>query len=122
MKNTYLAFTLLIAFLFQGFAYAEDGKILFMSDRTGKQQIYMMKPDGSEQVRVISSMAIEIPGNCSSDGKKFVFASTRDAQSTTDIYIANIDGTQVIRLTNNQFVDTSPVWSPDGKKILFESN
>lgn len=107
MKNTCLVFTLFIIF-FQGFAYAENSKIIFFSDRTGKQQIYMMKPDGSEQVRLISSTAIDVPGSCSPDGKKIVFESDRDGNF--EIYVMNADGSGIKRLTNNPSDDGRPIW------------
>ncbi len=56
----------------------------------------------------------------SSDGKRFVFDSTRDGN--WDIYIMNIDGSNVLRLTQYDGVDARPVWSPGGTSIAFHSH
>ena len=57
----------------------------------------------------------------SPDGKKIIFAATKDEQSvfpnpTYEIYLMNSDGTNITKLTQGYY----PRWSPDGKKIVFE--
>jgi TolB protein len=94
-----------------------NGKIAFVSDRDGNEEIYAMNPDGSNQDRLTNSPATDSFPSWSPDGAKIAFSSARDGNS--EIYIMNADGTNQNRITNAAASDTDPTWSPDGKKIAF---
>jgi TolB protein len=100
---------------------APDGsRILFESNRTGNWEIYTMKPDGTDLVRLTTNLAPDVTPIWSPDGKRIVFASERDA-GDSEIYVMNADGSGQRRLTRQPGDDSHPHWSPDGARIVFNS-
>jgi TolB protein len=95
-------------------------RLLFQSDRTGDWEIYTMKPDGTDLVRLTNSPGADATPIWSPDGKRIVFASERDA-GDSEIYVMNADGSGVRRLTRTPGDDSHPHWSQDGARIVFNS-
>jgi WD40-like Beta Propeller Repeat/HYR domain len=94
----------------------ENGKIVFVSNRDGNNEIYVMNADGSGQIRLTKNAAHDGFPSLSPDGEKVAFESNRDGNF--EIYVMNAaDGSNQRRLTNNLAVDWFPSWSPDGTKI-----
>ncbi|MDO9333388.1 MAG: DUF5050 domain-containing protein [Dehalococcoidales bacterium] len=100
-------------------ALKTSGKIVFVSERDGNPEIYVMNADGSNQTRLGSVNFCQWDPVWSPDSKKIAFVDWRD--NNTDIYVMNADGTSQTQLTINSADDDTPSWSPDGKKILFVS-
>jgi len=106
-----------------------NGRIAFQSRVDGKDEIFLMDPDGSNITRLTNT-----PGHnngCpawSPDGSRIAFSSDRDgaqvnAFDTYDIYVMAADGSSVTRLTNTPGHDnTCPRWSPDGTMLVFTSD
>jgi dipeptidyl aminopeptidase/acylaminoacyl peptidase len=92
-------------------------KIAFASNRDGNDEIYVMNPDGTNQINLTNNAADDYQQQFSPDGGKIVFASRRDGRF--QIYVMNPDGTNQTRLTNNSAEDFSPTFSPDGTKIVY---
>jgi Tol biopolymer transport system component len=97
------------------------GKIAFISNREGIDEIYTMNTDGSNQVRLTGTEAASGTPAFSPDGTRILFQSFRDGQ-IPEIYVMNADGSNQVRLTDNEDYDDYPVWTPDGNKIVFSSN
>lgn len=89
-----------------------NGKIVFVSERDGNREIYVMNPDGSGQTRLTNNSTTDEYPAWSSDGKKIVF----DKESSLNVM--NVDGTGVIQVAAG--FDSGPSWSPDGTKIAFD--
>jgi Tol biopolymer transport system component len=98
-------------------ALKANGKIAFVSNRDGNNEIYVMDADGSNQTRLTNNPADDSSPAWSPDGARIVFTSNRDGN--LEIYAMNADGSNQTRLTNNSADDVSPDWSPDGMKIVF---
>ena len=95
--------------------------VVFYSARDGvaNNQIYVMDPDGSNQVRITSDGASDVDPDISPNGRQIVFTS--NLTGNNDIYVRDDLGT-VSNLTNNPANDEWARWSPDGKQIVFDSN
>jgi Tol biopolymer transport system component len=99
---------------------AAFGEILFVSDRDGNNEIYLMNTDGSNQHNLTQNPANDYFPMWSPDGSKIVFASNRD--SSNEIYVMDNDGGNLVNLTNHPANDSYPSWSPDGNSIAFLRN
>jgi Tol biopolymer transport system component len=100
-------------------SYAQE-RIAFQSNRDGNQEVYTMKTDGTNQLRLTNNSAFDGEPAFGAGGSKLVFTSTRDGNA--DIYIMNPDGTDQKRVTTSLAQDTHPALSPDGTKIAFISS
>lgn len=96
----------------------DGGRIAFVSNREGNQDVYVMNADGSGVVNLTQSPAAQDRGPAwSPDGRRIAFDSDRGGNQ--EIYSMNADGSAVIRLTLNFVPDSDPAWSPDGDRIAF---
>jgi Tol biopolymer transport system component len=105
-------------------AWSPDGRsIAFISNRSGRSEIYVMNADGSGQRRLTRAAATEFGPVWSPDGSMIAFRRQRgdDWHYHDDIFVINADGTGLRRLTHNAVDDSDPIWSPDGLRIFFQS-
>ena len=99
-------------------AQSPDGRIAFVSDRDGNEEIYAMNADGSGVVRLTNNSANDRYPSWSPDGRRIAFESDRDGNY--EIYAMNADGSGLTRLTNDSASDRRPSWSPDSRRIAFD--
>ena len=96
---------------------AFTGKIVLTSTRDGNREIYVMNPDGSEQINLTQHRADDLDPAWSPNGKQIVFVSDRDG--VRDLYLMDEDGGNVERVFRTVAHRKQPDWSPDGKKIVY---
>jgi TolB protein len=89
-------------------------KIIFGSDRDGTYKLYLMNPDGTEQVLVTPDGYAASEPALAIDGW---IAFSRGG----NIYTSDMDGNDITRLTFDNKYEHCARWSPDGSQILFTS-
>ena len=95
----------------------KTAKIAFWADREGTRDIYLMNPDGTDQVKITHHRAQNITPVWSPSGEQILFVSDRDG--TFDLYLMDPDGTNVKRVFEKEALRVLPAWSPDGKQIAY---
>ena len=101
--------------------YSPDGqKIAFVSTRSGSQEIWVAKADGSNAVRM-TTFGGPLVGymNWSPDGQWLVFHARPEGQA--DLFVMPAAGGPAKRLTTDIADDTMPSYSHDGRWIYYDS-
>lgn len=96
--------------------------IVFVSGRSGPQQIYRMNMDGGDVERLT-------PGNGEAsnpawhpNGQKIAFAWTQGfAAGAFNVFIMDVASREYVQLTHGEGRNENPCWSPDGSQIVFAS-
>lgn len=99
--------------------------IAFVSIRDGNQEIYTIKPDGSQETRLTKNPNNDIEPVWSPDGKHIAFTrlpSDKEYGEAGDIWVMKADGSGATRLTQDESINVQPRWSPDSRRIAFISN
>jgi Tol biopolymer transport system component len=95
-------------------------RLAYVSDISGRAEIYSINSNGTGTLRLTNGDAANIQPAWSPDGSKIAFASSRSGN--LDIYVMNANGTNPVRLTTSSGQDLRPTWSPDGTRIAFVSD
>jgi len=89
---------------------AANRRIVFVSDRDGNNEIYIMNIEGSKLSNLTESSGNDIYPSFSQDEQKIIFSS--DCDGNSEIYMMNADGSEQVNLTNNPASDGTPSFSP----------
>ena len=120
MKLILYALSTLLVFGILPAAFAKapaTAKIVFTSNRDGNPEIYIMNPDGSEQVNLTQHRASDSKPVWSPTGGQILFVSDRGGKE--DIYLMNADGTNARKVFQKLVGRAHPTWSPDGKQLAY---
>jgi Tol biopolymer transport system component len=109
----------------QGAAYSSDGRVAFVSDRSGSREIWLANQDGSGQVRVTNLKGPPIDNLLwSPDGRQLAFNTRLAGHIGIFALQCNSGGmscSQPTRLTAQDSPEAAPAWSLDGKSLYFAS-
>ena len=127
MKKMLLVLCVLVSLLpvatWQSLAQTDQPyHIVFVSHRTGNDDIFVMNQDGSNVINLTDAPSRDWHPDWSPDGQKIVFTSDRTDNKNPDIFVINNNGTEVRNLTHDNANDNSPDWSPDNNQIVFGSD
>lgn len=120
MKLICYAFSTLVVFGLSSTmssAAPETAKIVFTSTRDGNSEIYIMNPDGSEQINLTQHRASDNHPVWAPTGDHILFVSDRNG--TKDLYLMKADGTNVRKVFRRLVGREHPTWSPDGEQIAY---
>jgi len=91
-------------------SWSPKGDRIVFSCRRGKNQICMVKPDGSELVQLTEQGNNEDP-SFSPDGRYITFASDRDGKQA--VYVMRANGEAQKRISPKGLRSSGPRWSPN---------
>jgi Tol biopolymer transport system component len=100
--------------------------IAFHSNSAGNTEVYVMNPNGTDQVRLTFDPRTNQQPDISPNGQQIVYSGNQltetNPEGDLEIFIMDADGSNVRQLTFNTAGDAWPRWSPNGKQIVFYSN
>jgi len=100
--------------------WSPDGtRLLFLSERDGNPDVYVMAANGSGQTRLTTDPALDSYPAWSPSGQWIAFVSTRDGNQ--EVYVMAPDGSGQHNLTASPATDAQFWWSPDGTQIAVSS-
>ena len=98
-------------------SYSPDGKrVVFESNRAGRQQIYTMNSDGKNVQRISYGEGRYATPVWSPRGD--IIAFTKMHRGTFYIGVMNVDGTGE-RLLAEGFLVEGPTWAPNGRVLMY---
>ena len=96
----------------------ENGKIVFVSNRDGNDEIYMMNTDGSNLSRITNNSVHDRYPSWSPDGLQVAFH--RDVAGSPQVFVMDARS-RVVRQLTSAGRNHDPTWAPDGRHIAFVS-
>ena len=100
-------------------AWSPDGsQIVFVSDRDGHPQIFVMDSDGSNEHRISFTGFYNVSPSWSPRGDAIAYVCMNE-RHRPKICLTTPTGDRSLQLTHGSGQDDSPDWSPDGRTILF---
>jgi hypothetical protein len=95
----------------------KGGRIAFVSDRGGSDDLYVIDANGRGLRRLTSSAASETEPAWSPDGRRLAFVAFEEGVS--DLYVLELRSLTLVRLTQDAASEASPAWSPRADSISF---
>lgn len=94
-------------------SYSPDGsRILFVSDRDGDPDIYVMNADGSDVRQLTNAPGYDGGPFFSPDGKWIAYRTDRVEKDMLQIHVMQADGSGDVALTAGAGVRWAPFWHP----------
>jgi hypothetical protein len=105
-----------------------DGRIAFVSDRDGAQEIYLASADGRTVTRLTprsggpgDAVADSAPAALGRESIIFARSAPGDPAGARDLFIVRLDGSGLRRITRHPADDRAPAGAPDGRAVVFVS-
>ena len=100
-----------------GVAWMPDGRIVYVSNAGGANNLWISNNDGSNARRLTDSPALDEDPAVSPDGRTIAFASSR--AGTYNLWRIDSDGSNLKQLTHGK-AERMPNFSPDGQWIAYD--
>jgi serine/threonine protein kinase/Tol biopolymer transport system component len=101
-----------------GLAWTPDGRIVYTSRASGRQNIWVMDADGGNAAQLTDGDGMHYHPAVSPDGRHVIFISTRTGEP--NVWRVGIGGDNLAQLTRGGN-PSWPSWSPDGAWIVYKS-
>lgn len=92
-------------------------KVAYVSDLSGKKEVYIMDYDGANEMRVTGDRNIVLSPRWSFDADQIMYTSYRDGNP--DIYFLALRSGQRKKMVSFPGLNFSPAWSPKGDRVAF---
>jgi hypothetical protein len=102
------------------FSWTPDGEIAFQTFRDGNSELYTVRPDGSDLIRITNDPAADASPVFSPDGARIAFTTDRETPGNFEIWTMNGDGSGPSDL--NAASGDHASWSPDGSQITYAAS
>ncbi len=104
--------------------FSPDGEwIVFRADRDTKDllQIYLVRPDGSEERQLTNNEHVNWAPFWHPSGKWIAYTTSKHGHRAYQIYLIDVKTLREVRLTCSQTFEGLPSFSRDGKQITWTS-
>ena len=114
----------IIAFLSGGQPSIAQTKIVYVSERGGNKEIWVMDYDGANQQEVTHLRSISLTPRWSPDATRIAFTCYVPFRTVTSAQICmySASSNRLIAFPRYRGTNSSPAWSPDGSQIAFMSS
>lgn len=102
-----------------GVEWLRDGKIIYGSTASGKEDVWLMNADGSNQRQLTTTAGANFEPTVSDDGRTMVYVS-KAADAGQCLWKMNLDNGERAQLTAGPY-DLRPDISPDGRWVVYMS-
>lgn len=92
-------------------------KVAYVSDLSGRKEIYIMDYDGANEMRVTGDRSIVISPRWSFDANQIMYTSYRDGNP--DIYFLELNNGRRKKMVSFPGLNFSAAWSPAGDRVAF---
>ena len=98
------------------------GTIVYSSETGGNDDVYLVRLDDGEPIRLTDGLEKEFDPDLSPDGSSIAYRRNPEQGSdTADIWVMDLNGGTKRNLTNSpELSNWAPAWTPDGR-IVFSS-
>ncbi len=101
-------------------AWTPDGRIVYYSNASGTDDIWITGSDGAGAKQLTSNARINQSPAVSPDGAYIVFHS--DRTGVPHLWRMNLDGSDQRQLTNGASGEQNPQFSPDGRWLVYRTS
>lgn len=105
-----------------GLSVAPDGRLIYVSDHSGKRDLWSVNADGTGLKQLTDATHADLSPVVSPDGRYIVFQSCRTSSDRSfNIWRVDVDGRNPMQLTRGRY-DSEPTFSPDSESVIYVNN